>query len=168
MSNMTGSPTQKDILLVGDERTENIFRSCDQKYIGMFFPLILSILEWMKRSFLREGKYLTKNGFKKKSELMMAHLSMVLKLCRKYHLRPQMWSDMFVHMLDNGDNSFTIPEELQIVYWDYYSTEEKRYHDNFEKQLPISRRLGFLKWCMEMDKDLFLTMPIVFWLVGHL
>ena len=25
----------------------------------------------------------------------------------------------------------------------YYSTEEKRYHDNFEKQLPISRRLGF-------------------------
>ena len=72
---------------------------------------------------------------------------------------------MFVHMLDNGDNSFTIPEELQIVYWDYYSTEEKRYHDNFEKQLPISRRLGFAGGAWKWE-DLFLTMPIVFWLAG--
>ena len=132
----------KDILLVGDERTET-FLDHVIKNISECFSTDFINIGMDEAELLGAGKYLTKNGFKKKSELMMAHLSMVLKLCRKYHLRPQMWSDMFVHMLDNGDNSFTIPEELQIVYWDYYSTEEKRYHDNFEKQLPISRRLGF-------------------------
>ena len=132
----------KDILLVGDEHTEE-FLDHVIKNISECFSADFINIGMDEAELLGAGKYLTKNGFKKKSELMMAHLAMVLKLCRKYHLRPQMWSDMFVHMLDNGDSSFTIPEELQIVYWDYYSTEEKRYNDNFEKQLPISSRLGF-------------------------
>lgn len=132
----------KDILLVGDARTEE-FLDHVLKNISECFTTDFINIGMDEAELLGAGKYLTKNGFKKKSELMMEHLDMVLRLCRKYHLRPQMWSDMFVHMLDNGDNSFTIPEELQIVYWDYYSTEEKRYNDNIEKQLPISSRLGF-------------------------
>ena len=100
----------KDILLVGDERTET-FLDHVIKNISECFSTDFINIGMDEAELLGAGKYLTKNGFKKKSELMMAHLSMVLKLCRKYHLRPQMWSDMFVHMLDNGDNSFTIPEE---------------------------------------------------------
>ncbi len=132
----------KDILLVGDERTEE-FLDHILKNISECFSTDFINIGMDEAELLGAGTYLTKNGFKKKSELMMSHLNMVLKLCRKYHLRPQMWSDMFVHMLDNGDDGFSIPDELQIVYWDYYSTEEKRYNDNFEKQLKISSRLGF-------------------------
>lgn len=132
----------KDILLVGDERTEEFLEHVIKNVSECFSTDFINI-GMDEAELLGAGKYLTKNGFKKKSELMMQHLDMVLKICRKYHLRPQMWSDMFVHMLDNGDTGFTIPEELQIVYWDYYSTEEKRYNDNLKKQLPISNRLGF-------------------------
>ena len=132
----------KDILLVGDEHTEEFLNHVIKNISECFSSGFINI-GMDEAELLGAGKYLTKNGFKKKSELMMAHLTMVLKICRKYHLRPQMWSDMFAHMLDNGDNNFTIPDELQIVYWDYYSTEEKRYNDNFEKLLSISSRLGF-------------------------
>lgn len=40
----------KDILLVGDERTETFLDHVIKIYRNVF-PLILSILEWMKRSF---------------------------------------------------------------------------------------------------------------------
>ena len=131
-----------DILLAEDPRTktllEHLIRTVSKNFsskkinIGMDEAHMVGL-----------GKYLDQHGYRNRQEIMQRHLEMVLSICKQYGFTVQMWSDMFVHMLDNGDNSFTIPKELQIVYWDYYSTEEKRYHDNFEKQLPISRRLGF-------------------------
>lgn len=132
----------RDILLVGEERTreflEHIIRNISDCFSTDFINIGMDEAE-----LLGAGKYFTKHGFRKKSQLMTEHLKMVLDICKKYHLRPQMWSDMFVHMQDNGDIDFEIPKELQIVYWDYYSTEEKRYSDNIEKQLQISEKLGF-------------------------
>lgn len=132
----------KDILLVGEKRTEQ-FLDHVIKNVSECFTTDFINIGMDEAELLGAGKYLAKHGFKKKSELMTEHLKMVLRICKKYSLKPQMWSDMFVHMLDNGDTGFEIPEELQIVYWDYYSTEEKRYNDNFDRQLQISDRLGF-------------------------
>lgn len=132
----------KDILLAGEERTE-LFLEHIIKNISECFSTDFINIGMDEAELLGAGKYLTKHGFHKKSEIMTEHLAMVLRICKKYQKRPQMWSDMFVHMLDNGDTDFEVPEELQLVYWDYYSTEEKHYTDNFVKQAAITKELGF-------------------------
>ena len=132
----------KDILLAGEKRTEEFLDHIIKNISECFSSEIINI-GMDEAELIGAGKYLAQHGFEKKSHIMMDHLNMVLRLCRKYHKKPQMWSDMFVHMLDNKDNSFEVPEELQIVYWDYYSTEQKHYSDNLKKQLTISKNLGF-------------------------
>ena len=44
---------------------------------------------------LGRGKYLDKNGYQNRFEIMVKHLSRVLDICKKYGLEPMMWSDMF-------------------------------------------------------------------------
>ncbi len=132
----------KDILLVGEERTEQFLEHLIKKVSECFSTDRINI-GMDEAELLGSGKYLTKNGFHKKSRIMTKHLECVLKICRKYNLRPQMWSDMFVHMLDNNDLDFVIPKDLQPVYWDYYSTSEEHYSENIVKQKKISNDIGF-------------------------
>lgn len=132
----------KDILLAGEKRTEEFLEHIIKNISECFSSENINI-GMDEAELIGAGKYLTKHGFKEKSHIMMEHLDMVLRLCRKYHKKPQMWSDMFVHMLDHNDDSFEVPEELRIIYWDYYSTEQKHYSGNLKRQLAISKNLGF-------------------------
>ncbi len=132
----------KDILLVGEEKTKelltHVIRSVSECFSTDFLHLGMDEAE-----LLGAGQYLTKHGFAPKSKLMTEHLNMVLEICRQYHRRPQIWSDMFVHMLDHGDTEFEVPDDLTVCHWDYYSTDKKHYADNLEKHRQISHRTCF-------------------------
>ena len=126
-----------DILLVGDDRVydliDRMFRSLrecfrtDLLHIGMD-----------EAHMLGRGKYYDLNGPQNRFDILLSHLQKVCDLAEKYHFRPMMWSDMFYRLASGGQYYATqskfdasikemIPENLTLVYWDYYSHDKKRY-----------------------------------------
>jgi len=84
------------------------------------------------------GKYLDEHGNCDRTEIFLKHLNKVSDIAKKYDLTVGIWSDMFFRLATGGDYyvsdagidtsvSSKIPENVDLVYWDYYSTDKKRY-----------------------------------------
>lgn len=96
------------------------------------------------------GQYLVKNGYHPKAEIMSEHLRRVAEIVRKHGLRPMMWSDMFFRAISPTggyyDEDIEVPQEtidsvpngLDLVYWDYYHTDEEQY----VRQIRAHKRFG--------------------------
>ncbi|MBR7117107.1 MAG: beta-N-acetylhexosaminidase [Clostridia bacterium] len=139
------------ILLVGEERTyeliERMFatiRECfttEIAHIGMDEAWTLGL-----------GKYLAKHGFENRFDILSRHLKRVLEIAKKYNFKPIIWSDMFFR-LANPDGGYygwenitddvvkSCPDDIGLVYWDYYHNEKKYYdgmlaaHNKFGKEV---------------------------------
>ena len=127
-----------DILLVENERTmqliENMFRSLrecfrsDKIHIGMDEAHMLGL-----------GKFLDRHGYQNRTEILLNHLNKVCKMADRYGFKPMMWGDMFFRLAAHGQYYVKIddeaaakirpliPENLTLVYWDYYSKNEDTY-----------------------------------------
>ena len=134
-----------DILLMDDERTylliENIFRSLracfktDQVHIGMDEAHMMGL-----------GKYLDQHGFCDRREIFLRHLNRVCRIADKYGFRPMIWHDMlFASTKDRAESDEALaefrkqlPENLAVVYWNYYNTDEATYRAGVNK----SKKLG--------------------------
>lgn len=132
----------KDILLVKEKRTEKLLDHI-LKNVSEYFTSKNINIGMDEAELIGAGKYMNKHGFEEKRMIMQSHLNTVLDLCRKYDLRPQMWSDMFVHLFEKNNIKSIIPEDLQIFYWDYYSTKEEHYSEMLKKHLEFTKRVGF-------------------------
>ncbi|MCL2574459.1 MAG: beta-N-acetylhexosaminidase [Defluviitaleaceae bacterium] len=150
-----------DILLAGDEKTYRLIddmmhqlSSCyatRRVHIGMDEAHMLGL-----------GKYLDKHGYQNRSEIMCNHLARVVEICKKYGLKPMMWSDMFFRLAYNdeyykaGDEPLS-PElmklmnpDVGLVYWDYYHKDMAHYatmldrHKSFPNELIFAG--GAWKW----------------------
>ena len=84
------------------------------------------------------GKYYAKHGSTDRFELLNRHLCRVVDICKKYGLRPIMWSDMFFRLGSKTntycDKDAVIPQsvidnmpEVALCYWDYYHMEPEVY-----------------------------------------
>jgi hypothetical protein len=88
---------------------------------------------------LGRGAYLSENGFVPPFEIMCSHLKRVMEIVRRLGLQPMMWSDMFFRALSETHNYYDtdikvnedvvskIPDDVELVYWDYYHSEESDY-----------------------------------------
>lgn len=131
-----------DILLVGDERVyeliDRMFASiadcftCKTVHIGMD-----------EAHKLGRGKYYDLHGDCDRTKLMLEHLRRVCRIGEKYGFRFLMWSDMFFRLASGGkyyasDVMFKdeirsmIPDNVELVYWDYYHTEKPDYDGMIE------------------------------------
>lgn len=149
-----------DILLVGEARTyELIGRMLDacsecfttkKIHIGMDEAFRLGL-----------GKYRSKNGNCERSDVFLQHLNKVCEMVAERGLKPMIWSDMFFHLAFNGkyyvkegaisaEIRSKVPENVELVYWDYYSEDIEMYEKMIEKHLmfnnPISFAGGLWKW----------------------
>ena len=95
------------------------------------------------------GNYLLKHGSVDRFEMLNRHLARVKALCDQYGFKPMMWSDMFFRLgsknnayydLDNRvpDSVIAALPDVEMVYWDYYHTDEAFY----ERMLDEHRRMG--------------------------
>ena len=127
-----------DILLAGNERTytllENMFstlRECfssNRINIGMDEAYLVGL-----------GKYLQKNGYQNRFSVIKSHLTKVIEIANKYGFKPMMWSDMFFRLANGGEYygkckiteevKNSVPNGVDLVYWDYYQASEKMYRD---------------------------------------
>ncbi len=154
-----------DILLAGDERTYELidamfdalsksFRS-RKIHIGMDEAHMVGL-----------GKYLDRNGYHNRHEILLAHLNRVCEIARKYGYEPMMWNDMFFRLdLDGSyyvpkDKIATyhiskevcdkVPSDLSGVYWDYYNTDAEVYDAMMSLSNELSpNRVWFAggAWC---------------------
>lgn len=159
-----------DILLVGEEKTyellENILKTASKHFTSKNINIGMD-----EAHMVGLGKYLDKNGFKDRFDIMLEHLKRVLDLCYKYGFKPQMWSDMFFRLVSGGDYYNTeidenvqelfdkIPKEVKLIYWDYYSLDSSRYENNLKLHKKISDNIGFAggawKWTGFAPDNLF-------------
>ena len=99
---------------------------------------------------LGRGRYLDIHGYVNGFDLFIRQLTLVSTACRERGLRPMIWSDMFFR-LGNSRQAYhdldtvipepvkkKIPEGLQLVYWDYYNTDQEFY----EKFIALHQDLG--------------------------
>ena len=156
-----------DILLVGSSRThtylENLFRTLDKAFhsrkvnIGMDEAFMLGL-----------GKYLTEHGYQNRLEIMNQHLQTVREIASKYNFELQMWSDMFFRLAANGSyynlsqeqiQKINVPEDVNLAYWDYYSTDVQHYSDNLKLHKNLSPNISFVggawKWTGFIPHNLY-------------
>jgi len=148
-----------DILLVGEDKTYAFIEKMIQTVATTFKSKKINI--GMDEAYmLGRGKFLDKNGYQNRFDIMINHLKRVIEICKKYDLEPMMWSDMFLAQ-GWGDYYNTnkvipqatidqVPKEVSLVYWDYYHTDVETYekmidiHQKFNN--PIVFAGGAWKW----------------------
>ena len=148
-----------DILLVGEEKTYDFIgamldtcRECfksKQIHIGMDEAHMLGL-----------GKYLQRNGYHGRTEIILEHLDRVVKMCSERGYSPMIWSDMFfriefgAYRVKEGripeSVRALVPNGLGLVYWDYYSTDMQTFSHMIDCHLEFNNPCifagGASKW----------------------
>ena len=83
---------------------------------------------------LGRGRYLDENGLKKRGDIMQDHLAFMKTLCTTYGFKPIVWDDMFFGRYSNNkeDVEPVIPNQVGLMYWDYYSSLAKHYQNHLQ------------------------------------
>ena len=151
-----------DILLAGDERTyaliDKMFAACAKRFRSRRINIGMD-----EAHFVGLGKYLKRNGYCNRFDILSKHLGRVCKIAEKYGFRPMMWSDMFFRLACGGEYyaadsmdgqtcaeiSALIPENVDLIYWDYYSQDESHYDHMLRahKMLKGSPVFAGGAWC---------------------
>ena len=141
-----------DILLAGDE---SVYSLIDKMFSTLSECLTTKIINNLmdEAHNIGRGRFFDLHGAADRSELLLKHLNRVSEIGRKYGFTLIMWSDMFFRLMTGGnyyDNiSFSqeikdkIPDNVQLVYWDYYSTDKKHYDKMLESHALLSDDIWF-------------------------
>ena len=154
-----------DILLVGEGEDETyrfietMFKTCRECFRSRRINIGMDEAHNLGR-----GMYIDKHGYREKPAIILDHLRRVIEIAKKYDFSPMMWSDMFFRMqfddqyyIREGNVSQEVidlvPPEVQLIYWDYYTTEDKKdlfthmvdCHEQF-KNNRIAFAGGVSKW----------------------
>lgn len=152
-----------DILLVGEEKTYELIDAMFRTVRGCLRSKRIHV-GMDEAAMLGNGKYLAKNGYHERWNIMLEHLSRVTQIADKYGYTPIMWSDMFFNAAFHEEYYYaaslenphipekiinTVPKQMQVVYWDYgnsYPIYNKmmKLHNEFAN--PVWFAGGATKW----------------------
>lgn len=141
-----------DILLVNEPKTyeliENMLKTTKKAFRSKEINIGMDEA-WM----LGLGRYLDKYGYQDRLSIMFEHLHKVNALCMKYDYQPSMWADMFFHLVAGNyfesnisfseDIQKKIPNNLKLIYWDYYQTKRERYDQKFTALKQLTSNFGY-------------------------
>lgn len=150
-----------DILLVDEEKTYALIgKMLDSVKACFRSPMIHIGMD--EAHMVGLGKYLDRNGFHNRFEILSRHLKRVCEMVAQRGLQPIIWSDMYFRLKNHGVYSkkegivvpsveeAAIPPEVALTYWDYYTTEDARFENMIQahKQLrqPIWYAGGIWTW----------------------
>lgn len=126
-----------DILLVGEPKTYEFLKKLIGAAIRPYRTKRIHI--GMDEALqLGRGKYIEKNGYQNRFDIMNLHLQEVLSITEEYGLQPMIWSDMYFRLASQNGNYYDFDSALleqvkqsipnvQMVYWDYYHSDESFY-----------------------------------------
>ncbi|WP_318614298.1 family 20 glycosylhydrolase [Sporosarcina sp. YIM B06819] len=150
----------QDILLIDEEKTyeliDGMFRTMSENITSRNINIGMDEAHMMGL-----GKYLNKHGYQDRSKLMLKHFGKIMEIARKYGYKPMMWSDMFFRLASSGeyydvdspirqDVIDMIPEDISLVYWDYYTVTPEKYDGMLKKHKQLCDKVifagGAWKW----------------------
>lgn len=154
-SNVYGDITDlSGILLIDEEKTyhfiEQMISTCrtalrsKRIHIGMDEAHLMG-----------HGKYFDKHGSTDLEALFLKHLDRVKKICSDYEFRPMIWGDMPLRLagcdgytdsdfnLENLAELRKIPNDVDLIYWDYYSKSSERFDEFIKVHKSISENVIF-------------------------
>lgn len=126
-----------DILLAGEEKVyelvDDMFASLQKSFRSRIVNIGMD-----EAAMVGLGRYLDRHGYQDRSQILVAHLARVAQIAEKYGFSVTMWGDMFFRLAAGGhyyvDNvqisdavKEKIPANVDLIYWDYYSTDKKHY-----------------------------------------
>lgn len=127
-----------DILLAGEEKTYDLIDAMFATLEECFTTRLVNIgLD--EADMVGLGAYLRKNGYENRHDIFRRHLTRVREIAAAHGFRVMMWSDMFFRFQNDGKYQMTdpvlpaelaesVPEELDLVYWDYYDWGDNEAH----------------------------------------
>lgn len=142
------------VLLVGEEKTYEFIECCIKTMRQAFRSKRIHI-GCDETAGLGLGQYLVKHGMRDRFEIFSEHLERVTELCRKYDFHPMMWSDMYFSLVEKSKEEDYMPHvvvpqyaidampDADMVFWDYYHTNNEFYKINIEKHKKFNRPVVF-------------------------
>lgn len=143
-----------NILLCGNDKTytliEAMIRTCRNCFRTKRIHLGMDEAHMMGL-----GKYLDQNGYERRDVIFCRHLQRVNEICAQYDFKPMIWSDMFFRLAFNGayyppegaafDSTVVdlVPENVELVYWDYYHEEQSDYERFISQHKQFRNRIVF-------------------------
>ncbi len=143
-----------DILLVGEPRTyeliEDMFKSISKAFSSR--KIHIGMDEAYR---VGTGKYKNKHGARDRFDVINEHLHAVCDIAEKYGFEPMIWSDMFCKLAMNTENQYAVadlskitekaalPDNISLVYWDYYSDDPERYERLIKTNKLFGRKVYF-------------------------
>ncbi len=127
-----------DVLLVGQEQTYDFIDRMIRSAIAPFRSKRIHI-GMDEAHGLGRGRFLDLKGYRNRFEMMEEHLHQVLRITDAYGLKPMIWSDMFFRIGSATHDYYDLnaivderlvqrmPENVQLVYWDYYHHDDAFY-----------------------------------------
>ena len=149
-----------DILLVDEPKTyeliENMIKSLRSSFTSEYIHIGCD-----EAHMVGLGKFLERNGYQNRFEIIHRHLERVIEIAKKYGFKPMMWSDMFFRLAnpDGGYHTKTdvitdeivasCPEGVDLVLWDYYHNDIELYDRMIEMHKKFKGELWFAggAWC---------------------
>lgn len=142
-----------DILLAGDARTYELVDRMFATMRNVFRTHTINI-GMDEAGLLGLGKYLHQHGYQERYGILMNHLRKVSEIAKKYGFDLLMWGDMFFRLASGGEyyaDSFEVPETIKslvpdnvhLVYWDYYSVDTERYERLIDQHNAIKENTWF-------------------------
>ena len=101
------------------------------------------------------GNYLKKHGYCNRFDILSRHLNKVCELAAKYDFTPMMWSDMFFRISSKTGDYYDfeaeipadlcekIPDNISMVYWDYYHKNREEYLTMIKGHEKLKREIIF-------------------------
>lgn len=90
---------------------------------------------------LGRGRHLDQYGFEPPRQIYLRHLKRVCALCEKYGVTPVIWSDMLLSFPDPEALRVSLPENLELCYWNYGGMFPEVYEKGFEQHRVWNRPL---------------------------
>lgn len=126
-----------DILLAGDEGVYTLIDKMFETLSRCFSTKVINI-GMDEAHMIGRGKYYDLHGDRDRTQILVEHVNRVAEIGKKYGFTLAMWSDMFFRLAAGGEYYVQdaginekvgeqIPDNVELVYWDYYTAEKARY-----------------------------------------
>ena len=145
-----------NILLAGEEKTYKLIEAMISSVSQCFTSKKIHIgMDEAHR--VGTGKYQNIHGIEDRFDIINKHLHRVCSITEKYGIEPMIWSDMFCKLAMNIESQYvfgeedtakilekgSLPENISLVYWDYYSTDYKHYVNQIKTNKIFNRKVYF-------------------------
>ena len=143
-----------DILLADDENTYKLIDDMLSTLSECFTSRKIHIgMDEADR--VGTGMYRYIHGDRDRFDIINRHLHKVCDIAGKYGLEPIIWSDMFLRLAVDSNDYYksadissirkraNLPENIGLVYWDYYTTDYNRYVDMINANKAFDREVYF-------------------------